>query len=70
MAASLIARLYDLTKVGRIRMNRKLSISVDEEIATLTKEDILRRSNISLIYVSEVKVSLMILIILAIVACV
>ncbi len=35
------SRLYDLTKVGRIRMNRKLGLSVSEEITTLTKEDIL-----------------------------
>ena len=34
-------RLYDLTKVGRIRMNRKLSLSISEEITTLTLEDIL-----------------------------
>ncbi len=34
-------RLYDLTKVGRIRMNRKLGLSIDESVATLTKEDIL-----------------------------
>jgi DNA-directed RNA polymerase subunit beta len=35
------SRLYDLTKVGRIRMNRKLGISIDEAITTLSKEDIL-----------------------------
>ena len=35
------SRLYDLTKVGRIRMNRKLGLKVSEEITTLTKEDIL-----------------------------
>lgn len=34
------ARLYDLTKVGRIRMNRKLDLTVSEDITTLTKEDI------------------------------
>lgn len=33
-------RLYDLTKVGRIRMNRKLGLSVSEDIVTLTLEDI------------------------------
>ncbi len=32
-------RLYDLTKVGRIRMNRKLGLSIDEEMSTLTRED-------------------------------
>ncbi len=35
------ARLYDLTKVGRIRMNRKLGLSIAEEITTLTRDDIL-----------------------------
>ncbi len=34
------SRLYDLTKVGRIRMNRKLSLSISDDITTLTKEDI------------------------------
>jgi len=34
------ARLYDLTKVGRIRMNRKLELAVPEEVTTLTREDI------------------------------
>lgn len=34
-------RLYDLTKVGRIRMNRKLELNVSEDIVTLTQEDIL-----------------------------
>lgn len=33
-------RLYDLTKVGRIRMNRKLGLSISEEVMTLTREDI------------------------------
>lgn len=33
-------RFYDLTKVGRIRMNRKLGLHVDESIVVLTKEDI------------------------------
>ena len=33
------SRVYDLTRVGRIRMNRKLGLSIDEEITTLTKED-------------------------------
>lgn len=35
------SRLYDLTKVGRIRMNRKLGLSVPDNIQVLTKEDIL-----------------------------
>lgn len=34
------SRFYDLTRVGRVRMNRKLGLSVDESITTLTKEDI------------------------------
>ncbi len=34
-------RLYDLTKVGRIRLNRKLNISVNEEILALTLDDII-----------------------------
>jgi DNA-directed RNA polymerase subunit beta len=33
-------RFYDLTKVGRIRMNRKLGLGVDEATMVLTKEDI------------------------------
>jgi DNA-directed RNA polymerase subunit beta len=33
-------RLYDLTRVGRIRMNRKLNIAVSEEVQVLTLEDI------------------------------
>ncbi len=33
-------RLYDLTKVGRIRMNRKLGLSISEDVMTLTREDI------------------------------
>lgn len=33
-------RLYDLTRVGRVRMNRKLGLSIDEEITSLTREDI------------------------------
>jgi DNA-directed RNA polymerase subunit beta len=32
---------YDLGKVGRYKMNRKLSIKVEEEITVLTKQDIL-----------------------------
>ncbi len=34
------SRLYDLTKVGRIRMNRKLNLSISEDVTALTKEDI------------------------------
>ena len=33
-------KFYDLTKVGRIRMNRKLNLSTPEDHLTLTKEDI------------------------------
>lgn len=33
-------RFYDLTRVGRIRMNRKLGLSVSDEHTALTKEDI------------------------------
>lgn len=33
-------RLYDLTTVGRIRMNRKLGLSIPEHVTVLTKEDI------------------------------
>ncbi len=32
-------RYYDLTRVGRIRMNRKLGLSVAEDIHVLTRED-------------------------------
>src|SRR3990167_4764196 len=34
-------KLYDLTKVGRIRMNRKLGLSVSEAELALTREDII-----------------------------
>ncbi len=33
-------RLYDLTTVGRIRMNRKLGLSIPDATTVLTKEDI------------------------------
>lgn len=33
-------RFYDLTRVGRVRMNRKLGLSTTEEQLALTKEDI------------------------------
>lgn len=33
-------RFYDLTRVGRIRTNRKLGLSVDEELTHLTRDDI------------------------------
>ena len=35
------SRFYDMTKVGRIRMNRKLGLSVSEEKTVLTKEDLI-----------------------------
>jgi DNA-directed RNA polymerase subunit beta len=34
-------RFYDLTRVGRIRTNRKLNLDVDENITHLTREDII-----------------------------
>jgi DNA-directed RNA polymerase subunit beta len=34
------SRFYDLTRVGRIRMNRKLGLEVPEEVIALTREDI------------------------------
>jgi DNA-directed RNA polymerase subunit beta len=34
-------RLYDLTKVGRVRMNRKLGLSISEDNTVLTLEDII-----------------------------
>lgn len=34
-------RFYDLTRVGRVRMNRKLGLSIAENIMVLTKEDII-----------------------------
>lgn len=34
-------RFYDLTKVGRIRMNRKLGLSMAEDNLVLTKEDLI-----------------------------
>ncbi|MBA3751551.1 DNA-directed RNA polymerase subunit beta [Candidatus Dependentiae bacterium] len=35
------SRLYDLTRVGRIRMNRKLGLNIPEDVTVLTNEDIL-----------------------------
>ncbi len=35
------SRFYDLTKVGRIRMNRKLGLSVPEDVTVLTEDDII-----------------------------
>ncbi|HLC07509.1 MAG TPA: DNA-directed RNA polymerase subunit beta [Candidatus Babeliales bacterium] len=35
-------RFYDLTRVGRVRMNRKLSLSTTEEQLALTKDDIVQ----------------------------
>lgn len=40
-AAFFNSKFYDLTKVGRIRMNRKLGLSVSEDLTVLTKEDII-----------------------------
>ncbi len=34
------SRLYDLTRVGRIRMNRKLGLALPDDVTTLTLEDI------------------------------
>ncbi|MBU1007533.1 DNA-directed RNA polymerase subunit beta [Candidatus Dependentiae bacterium] len=34
-------RFYDLTRVGRIRTNRKLGLEIDEEVTQLTREDII-----------------------------
>jgi DNA-directed RNA polymerase subunit beta len=34
-------KLYDLTRVGRIRINRKLGLSIPEDVTILTKEDII-----------------------------
>lgn len=34
------SRFYDLTRVGRIRMNRKLGLEVAEDVVALTREDI------------------------------
>ena len=35
-------RFYDLTRVGRVRMNRKLGLSTSEEQLALTKDDIIQ----------------------------
>lgn len=35
------SRYYDLTKVGRIRINRKLGLTVPTDVSVLTKEDII-----------------------------
>jgi DNA-directed RNA polymerase subunit beta len=34
-------RMYDLTKVGRVRINRKFGLSIAEDTITLTREDII-----------------------------
>lgn len=34
-------RFYDLTRVGRVRMNRKLGLTISEDTAVLTREDII-----------------------------
>ncbi len=36
------SRFYDLTRVGRIRINRKLGLDISEETLCLTKEDIVQ----------------------------
>jgi len=33
-------RFYDLTRVGRVRINKKLDLSISEDTRTLTKDDI------------------------------
>lgn len=38
-------RYYDLTRVGRVRINRKLGLKVDESIVNLTREDIIATIN-------------------------
>ena len=40
------SRLYDLTKVGRIRMNRKLGLSVPEDVKCLLEKILLPPLNI------------------------
>jgi DNA-directed RNA polymerase subunit beta len=39
------SRQYDLTKVGRVRMNRKLGLNISDDITTLTREDIFATIN-------------------------
>ncbi|MEX2437740.1 MAG: hypothetical protein WD449_00635, partial [Candidatus Babeliales bacterium] len=34
------SKFYDITKVGRIRMNRKLGLNIPDDVMTLTREDI------------------------------
>lgn len=34
------SRLYDMTRVGRIRMNRKLKLAISEDVHVLVKDDI------------------------------
>jgi len=34
-------RFYDMTRVGRIRVNRKLGLSIPEDVTTLTRDDII-----------------------------
>jgi len=38
-------RYYDLTKVGRVRINRKLGLNIPEDVVTLTREDIIATIN-------------------------
>ena len=37
---------YDLTKVGRMKMNHKLGVNVPEYVTTLTYEDVIKQFNI------------------------
>jgi DNA-directed RNA polymerase subunit beta len=39
------ARTYDLSRLGRLRLNEKLAISVDEKITTITAQDLLFITN-------------------------
>ena len=35
------SRFYDMTKVGRVKINRKLGLNVSEDILHFTREDII-----------------------------
>ena len=35
------SRYYDLTKVGRVRLNAKLGLTIDENVSHLTREDVI-----------------------------
>jgi len=58
-------RRYDLAKVGRYKLNRKLSLDVPSNVRNLTREDV-----VASIARLKMKEMLMILIILVIVVCV